>query len=158
MVLDGVGSREVGDVCFMSFQRGRKVTASIELPQGSWWDWDVVSYNPGELRLGAGYDLTYHHGMELVFRDPVLVCCPTAFQDPVFRAPKPDELVAVTRQLGEAPQLLVVFEADAGGPEPATCLIAAGSVEVVQGTVFRHWRGDLEQGQRLAPWVRPPDQ
>jgi len=133
------------------------VSASIELPQGSWWDWDVVSCNAGELRLGAGLDLAYHHGLELVFPDPVLVRCPTAFQDPVFRAPRPDEVLAVTRQFGEAPQLLVAFEADAGGAEPVTCLIVAGSVEVVRGTVFRYWRDDLEPGQRLAPWVLPPD-
>ncbi|NKE63679.1 hypothetical protein FXN61_45975 [Lentzea sp. PSKA42] len=110
------------------------------------------------MRLGAGHDLTYHHDLELVFRDPVLVQCPTAFQDPVFRVPRPEEALAVTRQFGEAPQLLVVFEADAGGTEPVTSLIAASSVEMVQGTVFRYWRGDLEPGQRLAPWVRPPDQ
>jgi hypothetical protein len=141
----------------MSCQQGLGAASSVELPEGSWWDWDVVSCNAGELRLGAGHDLTYHHGLELVFRDPALVQCPTAFQDPVFRSPAPDETLAVTRQLGEAPQLLVVFEADAGGSEPATCLIAAGSVEVVVGTVFRYWRGDLELGQRYAPWVHRPD-
>ncbi len=140
----------------MSSRQGRKMAVSIELPQGSWWDWDVVSCDTGELRLGAGHDLTYHHDLELVFRAPVLVQCPTAFQDPVFRVPRRDEALAVVRQLGEAPQLLVAFEADAGGPEPMTCLIAADSVEVVQGTVFRYWRGDLEPGQRHAPWIRPP--
>ncbi|MEU0880776.1 hypothetical protein ABZ345_19400 [Lentzea sp. NPDC005914] len=133
------------------------MAAPLELPQGSWWDWDVVSCSAGELRLGAGHDLTYHHGLELVFQDPVLVQCPTSFQDPVFRAPTPDEMQAVARQFGEAPQLLVAFEADAGGSEPATCLVAAGSVEVLQATVFRYWRGDLEPGQRHAPWVRPPE-
>lgn len=142
----------------MSFRRGRKMASSIALPPGSWWDWDVVSCDAGELRLGAGYDLTYHHGLELVFRDPVFVQCPTAFQDPVFREPGPDEVWTVTRQLGEAPQLVVAFEAEAGGSEPMTCLIAAGSVEVVLGTVFRYWRGELKPGQRHAPWVRPPDQ
>ncbi|MFJ5990886.1 hypothetical protein [Lentzea sp. NPDC092896] len=131
------------------------MAAFVELPQGSWWDWDVVSCNAGELRLGAGTDLAYHHGLELVFHDPVLIRCPAAFQDPVFRAPSPDEVLAVTRQLGAAPPLVLAFEADAGGTEPATSLIAAGGVEVVLGTVFRYWRDELEPGQRLAPWVRP---
>ncbi|MFJ8441540.1 hypothetical protein [Kitasatospora griseola] len=25
----------------------------IELPEGSWWDWDVVSWDPSRLILGA---------------------------------------------------------------------------------------------------------
>ncbi|MFF9076730.1 hypothetical protein ACF1A9_31215 [Streptomyces sp. NPDC014872] len=92
--------------------------AEIRLPQGSWWDWDVVAWNAGQLRLAAGHDLTYHHGLELVFADPALVSCPSNFQDPAFRAPSPDELLRVTRQLGEEPPAVVAFEADAGGPEP----------------------------------------
>ncbi|GLY48226.1 hypothetical protein [Lentzea sp. NBRC 102530] len=139
-------------------QERQVVGAVVELPDGSWWDWDVVSCDAGELRLGAGHDLTYSHGLELVFSDPLFVQCPTAFQDPVFRAPRPDEIEAVTRRFGEAPGILVSFEAEAGGVEPVTCLVAAGGVEVVQGTVFRYWRGALEPGERHAPRVRSPGQ
>ncbi|MGW0783726.1 hypothetical protein [Streptomyces sp. NPDC002913] len=39
---------------------------AIQLPEGSWWDWDVVVWTGGQLRLAAGHDLTYHHGLELV--------------------------------------------------------------------------------------------
>lgn len=132
-------------------------TTNVTLPEGSWWDWDVVSYNAGQLCLGAGYDLTYHHDLELVFRDLLFLTCPAAFQDPVFRAATPAEMATLTRKLGETPPLVVVFEADAGGSDPVTCLIAAKEVEVIQGTVLRYWRDDLQPGQRLAPWVRPPD-
>ncbi|MER5965948.1 hypothetical protein [Streptomyces sp. NPDC002057] len=130
--------------------------AAVELPDGSWWDWDVVSWNGGELRLGAGPDITYHHGLELVFSDPLFVVCPTAFMDPVFRAPTPDETLMITRQIGGTPPVLVAFEADAHGPEPASCLIAAEGLDIAEGVVGRHWRADLEPGARLAPWVRPP--
>lgn len=133
------------------------MTANVTLPSGSWWDWDVVSWDAGQLCLGADHDLNYHHSLELIFQDPLFVTCPTAFHDPVFRLPTPEEIHTVTRQVGEAPPLVVVFEADAGGSEPATCLIAANSVEVVRGTVLRYWRGDLKPGERLAPWVRSPD-
>ncbi|MFI6288041.1 hypothetical protein ACIBCM_25400 [Streptomyces sp. NPDC051018] len=129
----------------------------FQLPEGSWWDWDVVEWNAGRVRLGAGSDLSYHHGLELVFGDPVFVMCPAVFHDPAFREPKPDEVRSVSRQVGETPAVLVAFEADAGGPEPASGLIAAGRLEVVQGVVFRYWREDLAPGERLAPWVRPPD-
>lgn len=131
--------------------------ATIELPEGSWWDWDVVSYDVGRLRLGAGHDLTYHHGLEVIFHGPALVNCPTGFQDPVFREPTPQEVRAVVDQLGELPPLLVAFEADAGGTKAATCLIAAESVEVKVGLVYRYWRGELDPGQSLAPWVRAPE-
>ncbi|MGA5820202.1 hypothetical protein ACPC54_20325 [Kitasatospora sp. NPDC094028] len=110
----------------------------VELPAGSWWDWEVLSWTPGELRLAAGYDLTYHHGLELVFGDPLYVRCPAMFQDPVFRAPAPEEWRLVERQAGERPAVLVAFEADGGGPEPVEGLIAAGSVEVRAGFVLRH--------------------
>ncbi|MGX1541300.1 hypothetical protein [Streptomyces adustus] len=127
----------------------------IQLPEGSWWDWDVVEWNAGLLRLGSGYDISYAHHLELVFADPVLVRCPSFFHDPVFRAPTPDEMQSVADQVGETPPVVVAFDADAGGPGPAPCLIAAGRVDVVRGTVFRYWR-ELAAGERLAPWVQPP--
>ncbi|MFJ4715260.1 hypothetical protein [Streptomyces sp. NPDC088785] len=128
----------------------------IELPEGSWWDWDIVTWAPGRLRLGAGHDISYAHGLELVFSDPVFVTCPAAFQDPAFRAPTPDEVRLIARQVGEAPPVLVAFEADAGGPSLASGLVAAGRLDIVQGTVFRYWRENLAAGERLAPWVEPP--
>ncbi|MEV7773819.1 hypothetical protein [Kitasatospora sp. NPDC086791] len=112
----------------------------MELPEGSWWDWDF-SWSPGELRLVAGYDLSYHHDLELVFADPLPVRCPAHFQDPVFRAPTPEERRLVERQCGEPPGVLVAFEADSGGAEPVTALIAAGSLEVRVGLLLRYGRG-----------------
>ncbi|MCP3759737.1 hypothetical protein [Streptomyces sp. TBY4] len=134
------------------------VHAAIQLPEGSWWDWDVVSWGRGQLKLAADHDLTYHHGLELVFGDPVFVSCPSAFHDPVFRAPSPGELLKVTRELGEEPPLVVAFEADAGGQGPVSCLIAAGRLDMVQETVLRYWREDAGPDQRFAPWVSSPDQ
>jgi hypothetical protein len=128
----------------------------IELPEGSWWDWDIVAWDPGRLRLGAGHDISYAHGLELVFSDPVFVTCPAAFQDPVFRAPTPDEVRLIARQVGEAPPVLVAFEADAGGTSLASGLVAAGRLDIVQETVFRYWRENLAAGESLAPWVKPP--
>jgi hypothetical protein len=78
----------------------------------------------------------------------------------VFRTPTPQETVTVAERLGEAPPVLVAFDADAdadaSGPRPVPCLIAAGRVDVVRGTVFRYRRENLADGERLAPWVRPP--
>ncbi|KUN98135.1 hypothetical protein [Streptomyces resistomycificus] len=128
----------------------------VRLPEGAWWDWDVITWNAGEFRLAAGQDLTYHHGLELVFADPVYVQCPTAFHDPVFREPTSEELVRVSRRLGEDPPVLVAFEADAGGREPVSCLVAAERLEVVQEMVLRYRRDDAVPGQRFAPWVRRP--
>ncbi|MFD7909651.1 hypothetical protein ACFV30_02840 [Streptomyces sp. NPDC059752] len=99
--------------------------AGIRLPEGSWWDWDVIAWTAGQLRLAAGHDLTYHHGLELVFDDPVFVSCPSSFHDPTFRAPSPEELLKVSRQVVGEPSVVVAFEADAGGQEPVSCLIAA---------------------------------
>ncbi|MGW1894728.1 hypothetical protein ACWCP6_31475 [Streptomyces sp. NPDC002004] len=135
----------------------RRQTA-IQLPEGSWWDWDVVAWDAGQLRLAAGHDLTYHHGLELVFHGTVLVRCPSSFHDPVFRAPTADELLTITRQLCGEPPVVIAFEADADGEEPVSCLIAAERLEIVQETVLRYWREDTAPGQRFAPWVRTPRQ
>ncbi|MFJ9776316.1 hypothetical protein ACIRVF_34635 [Kitasatospora sp. NPDC101157] len=123
----------------------------IELPEGSWWDWDVYSWRPGELRLAAGHDLCYHHGLELVLSDPLLVRCPASFQDPVFREPTPGERRLVERRCGEEPGVLLAFEADGGGPEPVTGLIAAGALEVRVGTVLRHRTGPRSTGTTAPP-------
>ncbi|MER5988961.1 hypothetical protein [Streptomyces sp. NPDC001787] len=132
--------------------------AALELPEGSWWDWDVLAWGRDQFRLAADFDLSYHHALELVFTAPLLVRCPAAFQDPVFRAPTPEELLRVTQQLGGRPPVLVVFEADAGGWEPASCLVAAERLDIVQETVLRYWREDAAPDQRFAPWVQLPGQ
>ncbi|GAA2646823.1 hypothetical protein GCM10010425_65780 [Streptomyces spororaveus] len=137
---------------------GEGAHVGIQLPEGSWWDWDVVAWDGAQLRLAANYDLSYYHSLELVFGDPLFVNCPSVFYDPAFRAPSPDELLRVTRQLGEKPAVVVAFEADAGGQEPVSCLIAAERLDIVQETVLRYWREDAVPGQRFAPWVRSPDQ
>ncbi|WP_145903031.1 hypothetical protein [Kitasatospora viridis] len=122
------------------------------MPEGSWWDWEVVEWIPGRLRFGAGYDLTYHHELELVFSDPMYVACPSAFHDPEFREPTAEELALMVRQVGELPPVLVAFEADAGGSGPATGLIAAEQVRVVQGS----W-SHVVQGGRSAPATQAGD-
>lgn len=131
--------------------------AAIRLPEGSWWDWEVIAWTTHQFRLAAGHGLAYHHGLELVFGEPGFVSCPATFHDPVFRAPTPVELGTITRRLGEPPAVLVAFEADANGEEPATCLVAAEELEIVHETVLRYWRDDTAPGQRFAPWVRSPD-
>jgi hypothetical protein len=128
------------------------------LPEGLWPDWDVVAWNAGQLRLAAGHDLAYHHGLELVFDDPAFVICPSSFHDPQFRAPSPDEIAKVTHHLGGELPVIVAFEADAGGQEPLSCLVAGERFEIVQESVLRYWREGTPPGQRFTPWAQPPGQ
>jgi hypothetical protein len=130
--------------------------AGRELPEGSWWDWEVTGWDAGELRLAAGYDLTYHHGLEVGFVAPLFVSCPFAFQDPVFRAPTAEETERLVRALGEAPALVVAFEADAGGPEPLSCLIAAERLEVRRRGVRRPPRARAQAAPGPRDWPGPP--
>ncbi|MDI3408248.1 hypothetical protein [Streptomyces cavernicola] len=111
--------------------------SGLVLPEGSWWDWEVLAWDTDSLRLAADHDLTYHHGLELTFHGPLLVHCPTSFQDPVFRPPAPAELAAVTDQLGERPGVLIPFTAEAGGRARVDCLIAAERVEVIRELVLK---------------------
>ncbi|MEO3931026.1 hypothetical protein ABGB07_45380 [Micromonosporaceae bacterium B7E4] len=130
----------------------------IELPGGSWWDWDVLHFDGSQLRLAAGHDLTYHHGLEVVFTDVAYMACPTQFWDPRFREPNLEERALVRRHIGEESPVVVAFDVDApAGGDLLSCLVAAGSVEVVHGPVYRYWRDNLAAGERLAPHVRPPE-
>ncbi|MFF3917449.1 hypothetical protein ACFYZB_28920 [Streptomyces sp. NPDC001852] len=130
--------------------------AGRELPEGGRRDREVIGRDEGELRLAAGYDLTYHHGLEAVFVAPLLVSCPFAFQDPAFRAPTAEETARLVRTLGEAPALVVAFEADTGGPEPLSCLIAAERLEIRQGLVRRRPRARAQAARGLRDWPGPP--
>lgn len=85
----------------------------FELPAGSWWDWDVLHFDGSQLRLAAGHDLTYHHGLEVVFTDVTYMACPTQFRDPRFRKPTLDERALVHRHVGEEPPVIVAFDVDA---------------------------------------------
>ncbi|MBA9048604.1 hypothetical protein BJ996_005335 [Streptomyces phaeogriseichromatogenes] len=130
--------------------------AGQRLPEGSWWDWEVTGWDAGALRLAADHDLTHHHALEVVFVAPALVPCPPAFQDPVFRAPAAEEAERLAQSLGERPPVLVAFEADAGGSEPVSCLIAAERMEIRHGQVPRHTRGRRTRGRPVpAPLTRP---
>ncbi|MFJ9867876.1 hypothetical protein [Streptomyces sp. NPDC101165] len=129
--------------------------AGHRLPEGSWWDWEVIVRDGGWLRLAAGYDLTYHHGLELVFGAP-LVSCPPSFQDPVFRAPTAEETASLVRALGEAPPVVVAFEADAGGRERLSCLIAAESLDILSGVVPRQSRTGAKAATGAHDWPGPP--
>ena len=126
------------------------------LPEGSWWDWEVIVWDGGQLRPAAGYDLTHHHGLELVFVAPAFVSCPQAFQDPVFRAPTDEETARLVRALGETPPLVVAFEADAGGREPVSCLVAAERLDILPGFVPRHPRAGAEAASGAHDWPGPP--
>ncbi|MFD3537370.1 hypothetical protein [Streptomyces sp. NPDC058664] len=61
------------------------------------------------------------------------MCCPTHFVDPVFREATPGERAEATRLVGAEPPVLVAFEADGGGTEPAVCLIAAEDRAIRRG-------------------------
>ncbi|MFG2918064.1 hypothetical protein ACGF0D_34885 [Kitasatospora sp. NPDC048298] len=127
-----------------------QATGAVELPESSWWDGDGRSWRPGELRLAVGSDLCYHHGLEPVFADPLYVRCPASFQDSVFRPPTPEERRLVERQCGEEVGALVAFEADDGGAEPVSRLIAAVSLELRVGTVLRYRPAGFSAGPSAA--------
>ncbi|MFE9809704.1 hypothetical protein ACFYRN_42930 [Streptomyces sp. NPDC005227] len=84
--------------------------ATIELPEGSWWDWEVLAWDSGQFRFTADDDLRYHHGLELAFTAPLFISCPATFHDPVFRAPTPEELLRSSSSLVERRRCLLPSE------------------------------------------------
>ncbi|MEU0253579.1 hypothetical protein ABZ299_13940 [Streptomyces sp. NPDC006184] len=75
--------------------------AGRELAEGSRWDREAVARDAGRLRPVAGYDLTRHHGPELIFAGPVLVSCPRSFRATAFRPPTTAETAGLARTPGD---------------------------------------------------------
>lgn len=116
---------------------------ALRLPEGPWWDWDMFGWNGSELRLAAGYDLTYHHGLELVFTDVDYLACPTRFSHPRFRGATPAERDTVRRYVGWESPVTVAFDVEAeSGDGMLPCVVAADAVRVVPGLVYRCRRED----------------
>ncbi|BCY08479.1 hypothetical protein [Actinoplanes sp. L3-i22] len=130
----------------------------LDLPEGaSTWDWDIHDFDGSRLLLAADNDLTYHHGLEVIFTDVAYLACPTQFSDPQFRQPTLAERTLVRRYVGEEPPVIVAFDVESLEWEGLLpCLIAAETAEVVMGLVYRYWRDDLAPGARLSSHVRRP--
>lgn len=117
-----------------------------QLPEGCWSDWGVLEWFGGTLKLAAGFDLDLHHSLELHFTEASFVVCPSRFDEPVFREPTAGE-----RALAPGAPLLTAFDHSGG-----TGLIAARKLRVVEGIVYRYWRDDLRDGERIAAFVKAP--
>jgi hypothetical protein len=119
---------------------------SDQLPDGCWCEWSVLEWAGGTLKLAAGFDLDLHHSLELHFTDVTFVRCPARFAEPVFREPSESE-----RALAPGSPLLTAFDHTTGAG-----LIAARKMRVVEGVVYRYWRDDLHDGERMAALVKAP--
>lgn len=62
----------------------------------------------------------------------------------------------VSRPLGQPPAVVVAFEADAGGSEPVSCLVAAERLEIRRGAVPGHPRPGAEAAPGARDWPGPP--
>ncbi|MET8452740.1 hypothetical protein [Streptomyces sp. NPDC005209] len=69
-----------------------------------------------------------------------------------------DVLIRDAGQLrpGETPPLVAAFEADAGGSEPVSCLIAARRLDILPGLVPRHPRAGAHTAPAARDWPGPP--
>lgn len=68
----------------------------------------------------------------------------------------PRETARLARFLGEAAPLVVAFEADAGGREAVSCLVAAEALAILPGFVPRPRRPDTEAAPGPGDWPGPP--
>lgn len=116
----------------------------------------MIAWNAGRLRPAAGYGLTHHHGLEMVFAEPALVSCPPGFQDPAFRAPTAEQRARLAREPDGPPPLVAAFEADVGGREPVSRLVAAERLEILPGLVPRRARPGAGAAPGARDWPGPP--
>ncbi|WEO94811.1 hypothetical protein A6P39_012775 [Streptomyces sp. FXJ1.172] len=70
--------------------------------------------------------------------------------------PTTGETARLRRAPGAAPPLVVAFEADAGGPGPVSCPIAAEGMGILPGLVQRHPRARAQAAPGPSDWPGPP--
>jgi hypothetical protein len=124
----------------------------------SGWEWSVSTWAADELTLIADTDLSYHHQVEITFSGVNFVSLPADFYDARFGAASTAELAELGARLGDDPDLITwAIDAEpAASTGPSRFFVRAIAISIVHGTVFHYWRDQLQPGERIAPWVKPP--
>jgi hypothetical protein len=120
------------------------------------WEWQLQSFDGHRLCLIGGADLVYSHIAELWVSGVAYVSCPTRLLHPTFRQPTEIERssVRIIVDLSQSPLVVAIHAETESSSEPLPFLIVGEAVELVTGTVYHYERGDLQPGERIAPWVK----
>ena len=112
-----------------------------------YWDWRLdrldpligtdgsKPWTPNTLTIIADYDLSYHHSVEVVFKDVGYIECPTEFSHPKFRDAIPSDRERIGNAGGYG-RMIVAWEIEGNFGGTVLCLIAAHEVVIREGLVM----------------------
>ncbi|MDP4146396.1 MAG: hypothetical protein Q8936_18255 [Bacillota bacterium] len=118
-------------------------------------EYQILSYNNFELKIAGSFDFAYYHNVEITFRGVTFIMCLTKISRAKIRMATNEERYLFLKEHNsdymEDDEILVCFDIDNGGDKQ---YILAESFDFVFEDVFYYKRDKLEEGQRIADWVK----
>lgn len=141
----------------------RKAVEKIDavIRQNAWFDFEVSSYDGGNLVVNGSTDSSYYHELEVTFHNVFFASgyfrgWKSDTTCPVFRTPEQEEAYYMNFQLEiEQGYDLFIFKVEGS---KNNVIVASESVSYNTDTVLHYYREKLEPGMRLASYVVKPEQ
>ncbi|WDV44824.1 hypothetical protein PV797_15035 [Clostridiaceae bacterium M8S5] len=135
-----------------------------DLESNNIFEFNILSLKEdGTLTIAGDFDLSYCHSVEIVFKKTTYISCPVCFSDAFFRiATESEKEVLSSKLYGNWNELIICIEADKNlydvDKNSYDCskkyFILAEEIEYKFGTVYYYKREKLEEGERIAEWIK----
>ncbi|QSX07411.1 hypothetical protein JYG23_08920 [Sedimentibacter sp. zth1] len=121
------------------------------------FDFRVSSVDEGGvLTIIGDFDLSYHHSVEIIFKETEYISCPLSISDVSFRFATESEKEELRAKCDYDRSNLVICVIEDIHLRNVTKkhFIVAEEIEYRFGTVFHYKRENLKEGERIAEWVK----
>lgn len=124
------------------------------------WEYEIIEMTDGKLTIMGSMEFAYYHEVELYFENVTHLALPCAFGEVKIRLATQDEIENELRKRFcfkiLSGQQVFVLHTEAGSlslDNGDTYVILASRFNYKVGVVYHYMREDLEEGERIAPWV-----
>lgn len=119
-------------------------------------EFQLFSYQQNQLIITGSSDHAYYHQMELRFENCPYLTLPAEFSNAVFRYGEDDDYERIRRIVElESSHKIIHIEAETPAAlDPLNFYVVAEELSVNQDMVYHYLREKLNEGERLAPWLR----
>jgi hypothetical protein len=120
-------------------------------------EYHMLNYSTkGELVIAGSFDFSYYHNVEIVFEEVKYISCPTSFGTAKFRLATELERERLKPKLDDGwHDLILCIELDPDIDEnPIEHYIVAEQIRCRFGVVYHYKRENLEEGEKIAEWVK----
>ncbi|MCT4685899.1 hypothetical protein [Vallitalea sp.] len=110
----------------------------------------------GTLIIIGCFDLSYHHSIEISIKETTYISCPITFSNAKFRlATEAEKKYLKSTSISEWNELIICIILDEDIDEtPTKHFIFAEELHYKVGNVYHYVRENLQEGERIAEWVK----